>query len=297
MRVLVIDPYRRGVFERDVPKSLKGIQDVVHGSIQYVTRLRNGDILYVNEDALGRFDAHFNLENGEFLPGFGVVVGSSGPEEEEGPARSSVGELKARIQYGAPMLGVVDHRCTVGEPSGFESPADGDGGGAAILMGGHVSPQSMMLVAELPNPNVQEVYVFQTGQVEVAVARKDTATVLIWRIVGPADGKCLWFETPFHIGIQEAGTRYLLPRETADHGRLVRMVLQDERGNCRASRTCVIAPEASHAIEEAVVDQAIDAATDSAFRASYQAALQRYFADTPTPSLAFEQASSCLPCP
>src|SRR5450756_1524765 len=151
MRVLVIDPYRRDVYERDVPKSLKGIQDVVHGCIQYVTRFRNGDILYVNEDALDRFDAYFARENGEFLPGFGVVVGSSGPEEEEGPARSSVGELKARIQYGAPMLGAADHRCAVGKPTGFESPADGEGGGAAILIGGNVSPQSRMPLDELPN--------------------------------------------------------------------------------------------------------------------------------------------------
>jgi hypothetical protein len=55
---------------------------------------------------------------------------------------------------------------------------------------------------------------------------------------------------------------------------MVRMVLQDQRANCRASRTCVIPPEASHAIEETVVDQAINAATDPAFQASYQAALR-----------------------
>lgn len=287
MRVLVIDPYRRNVVERDVPKSLKGIQDVVYGCIQYVTRLRNGDILYVNEDALDRFDAYFALENSEFLPGFGVVVGSSGSEGDEGPARSSVGELKARIQYGAPMLGAADYRCAVGKPTGLALPADGEGGGAAILIGGNVSPQSMMLLAELPNPSVGEVEIFQTGQVEVEVARKEKATILTWRIVRPADGKCLWFETPFHIGLQEAGTRYLLPRETAEHGRMVRMVLQDQRANCRASRTCVIPPEASHAIEETVVDQAINAATDPAFQASYQAALRRYFADTPTPSFGF----------
>jgi hypothetical protein len=293
MRVLVIDPYRRDVFERDIPKSLKGIQGVVHGCIQYVTKLPNGDILYVNEDALGRFDAYFGLNNGETLPGFGVIVGSSGPEDDEGPARSAVDELKARIRYFAPIFGVGDWRFAVGKPTGLVV----SGGAAAIQIGGHVSPQSMMMLAEMPNPSIREVEIFETGQVQVAVAREESATILIWRIGQPADGKCLWFETPFHIGVQEAGTRYLLPRETAEHGRTVRMVLQDERANCRASRTCVIASEISLAIEEAVVDQAINAATDAGFQASYEAALQRYFAGTPSPSEGFEQASSCLPRP
>jgi hypothetical protein len=118
--------------------------------------------------------------------------------------------------------------------------------------------------------------------VQVAIAREENAMILTWRILRQADGKCLLFETPFHIGLQEAGTRYLLPRETAEHGRTVRMMLQDEYANCGASRTFVIPPEASHAIEEAVVDQVTDAATDPAFQASYQAALGRYFADTST---------------
>jgi hypothetical protein len=287
MRVLVVDPYRRDVFERDVPNSLKGIQDVVHGCIQYVNRLPNGDILYVNEDALGRFDAYFAFGKGETLPGFGVVVGSSGPEGDEGPALSSMDELRARIRYFAPISGVADCQFTVGKPTGLVAPASGAGGGSAILIGGHVPPQSVMVLSELTNPSLEEVEVFKTGRVQVAVAREESAMILTWRIARQADGKCLWFETPFHIGLQEVGTRYLLPRETADHGRTVRMVLQDENANCRASRICVIPPEASHAIEEAVVDQAINAATDPAFQASYQAALRRYFADTPTPSFGF----------
>ncbi|WP_213740409.1 hypothetical protein [Bradyrhizobium sp. dw_411] len=297
MRVLVIDPYRHDIVERDIPKSLKGIQDVVHGRIQYVTRLRNGDVLYVNEDALGRFDAHFALDKGEALPGFGVVVGSSGPERDEGPARSSVDELRARIRYLAPFIGAADGQFAVGQHTGLAVPGAGANGAAVIFIGGNVSPQSMVVLAELSKPSVREIETFETGKVRVAVARRDSATILTWRFVRPADGKSLWFETPFHIGIQEAGTRYLLPRETADHGRMVRMVLQDERTNCRVSRTCVIPPEASYAVEEAVVDQVIDAATDPAFHDSYQVALQRYFAETPTPSSGFEQASNCLPTP
>ncbi|GAB9241477.1 DUF3846 domain-containing protein [Bradyrhizobium diazoefficiens] len=284
MRVLVVDPYRRDVFEKDIPKTLKGIQDVVHGCIQHVTRFSNGDILYVNEDALGRFDAYFALGKGEALPGFGVVVGSSGTEGDEGPARSSVEELRARIRYSAPIFGASDCQFEVGKPTGLVIPS---GGASAILIGGHIAPQSLMMVSQLTKPTLEEIEVFKTGRVQVAIAREENAMILTWRILRQADGKSLLFETPFHIGLQEAGTKYLLPRETAEHGRTVRMMLQDEHANCRASRTCVIPPEASHAIEEAVIDQVIDAATDPAFQASYQAALGRYFADTPTLGSAF----------
>jgi hypothetical protein len=284
MRVLVVDPYRRDVFEKDIPKTLKGIQDVVHGCIQDVTRFSNGDILYVNEDALGRFDAYFALGKGEALPGFGVVVGSSGPEGDEGPARSSVEELRARIRYSAPIIAVADCQFEVGKPTGLAMPS---GGPSAILIGGHVAPQSLLVVSELTKPTLEEIEVFKTGRVQVAIAREENAMILTWRILRPADGKGLVFETPFHIGLQEAGTRYLLPRETAEHGRTVRMMLQDEHANCRTTRTCVIPPEASHAIEEAVVDQVIDAAANPGFQVPYQAALGRYFTDTPTPGFGF----------
>ena len=294
MRVLVIDPYRCGVFERDVPNSLKGIQDVVHGCVQYVTQLPNGDMLYVNEDAEGRFDAHFGLGRGDTLPGFGVVVGSPGSEYDQGPALSSVNELASRIRYFVPIMSVADIRLTVGKATGLVVPGSGAEGGSAILLGGHIPPQSVMVLFMLQNPTLEEIDIVKTGLVEVAVAREESATILTWRIERSVDGKCLWFETPFHIGLQDLGTRYLLPRETTHHGRMVTLVLQDEYAMCRARRSCVITPEASHAIEEAVIDQAVDAATDPGFQARYEAALQRYFADTPTPKSGFER-TSCSP--
>lgn len=287
MRVLVIDPYRRDIFERDVPNSLEGIQNVVHGCIQYVDQLPNGDILYVNEDGEGRFDAYFGLGKGDTLPGFGVVVGSLGPDNDQGPALSSVDELRSRIQYFAPLVDVIGCGFAEGKLTGVAVSPSGADSSAAIVIGGHVSPQSLMLLAELRNPSLGEIDVFKTGQVQVAVARQESATILTWRIGQQRDGKCLWFETPFHIGLEQAGARRLLPRETARHGRLVRMVLQDESTKCRVSRTCVITPDASHAIEEAVVDQVVDAATDPVFEDSYQAALQRYFAGTPSPGTSF----------
>lgn len=128
------------------------------------------------------------------------------------------------------------------------------------------------------------------GVVEAALAREGSATILTWRVSRPSDGKSLWFETPFHMGLQDAGTRYLLPRETPQQGRILTLVLQDENAACRAIRTCLLAPEVSHAMEEAVIDQVIDAATDPAFQTEYDSALQRYFARTPNPKSGFDMA-------
>lgn len=130
------------------------------------------------------------------LPGFGVVVGSLGPENDQGPALSSVDELRALIQYFIPIVEVADCRFTEGKPTGLVVPASGADGSSVILIGGHVLPQSVMMLAELPNPSVREVDIFKT-LVQVAVAREDSATILTW----PSDGKCLWFETAFHIGL------------------------------------------------------------------------------------------------
>lgn len=97
------------------------------------------------------------------LPGFGVVVGSLGPENDQGPALSSVDEVRALIQYFIPIVEVADCRFTEGKPTGLVVPASGADGNSAILIGGHVSPQSVMMLAELPNPSVREVDIFKTG--------------------------------------------------------------------------------------------------------------------------------------
>ena len=110
----------------------------------------------------------------------------------------------------------------------------------------------------------------------------------------------LWQPEQIHPGHPEApGSRnkISLAAKTAQHGRMVRMVLQDQHASCRVNLTFVMAPEASHAIEEAVVDQAVNAATDPAFQAPYEDALRRYFAGIPTPSSGFERASHGLPRP
>jgi hypothetical protein len=290
MRALVIDPYRCDVYEKDIPNSLEGAQSVVHGLIEYVTQFSNRDILYVNEEAEFHFDSRFGFGTGDTFPGFGVLVGALGPENDRGPALTSRDELRSRVQFFIPIRGLADTRFSVGKATNLVVPAKGPDGGSAILLGGHIEPQSAMIVYEMPNPTLAEIDVFKTGVVEAAVAREGSAAVLTWRVTRPSDGQRIWFETPFHMALQDVGTRYLLPRETPQHGRRLTLVLQDENSVCRAIRTCVLAPEVSHAMEEAVIEQVVDAARDPAFQAKYDSALQRYFARTPNPKFGFDMA-------
>jgi hypothetical protein len=290
MRALVIDPYRCDVYEKDIPNSLEGAQSVVHGLIEYAAQFPNRDILYVNEEAEFHFDARFGLGTEATIAGFGVVVGALGPDNAQGPALTSRDELRSQVQFFIPINGIADTKFPVGKATNLVVPGKGPDGGAAIVLGGHIAPQSMMIVYEMPNPSLAEIDTIQTGMVEAAVSREGSAAILTWRVTRPSDGRSIWFETPFHMGLQEAGTRYLLPRETAHHGRLLTLVLQDQNSVCRAIRKCVLAPEVSRAMEDAVIEQVVDAARDPAFKADYDSALQRYLARTPNPKCGFEKA-------
>lgn len=141
MRVLVIDPYRCDVYEKDIPDSLEGVQSVVHGLIQYVTQFPNGDILYTNDEAEFHFDPRFGLDTGDTLSGFGVVVGALGPENDQGPALSTREELRSHVQFFIPIVGLADTRFAVDKSTNLVMPGKGSDGGSAILLGGHIEPQ------------------------------------------------------------------------------------------------------------------------------------------------------------
>lgn len=290
MRALIIDPYRQAIYEKDIAKSLKAIQDVVHGDIQYAAQFSNGDILYVHEEGEFHFDPRFGFDKGETLPGFGVVVGAVGPENDQGPALSPLNEIQSHVNFFIPIAGVANTKFNAGKPTGLVVPSKGPEGSSAILLGGHIAPQSVLIVFELSKPTAAEIEAFKSGQVEVAVSQEGNATILSWRFTKPFDRKQMWFETPFHMGLQEPGTRYLLPRESSQHGRLLTLLLQDEKAVCHVARTGVLAPEVSYAMEEAVIKQVIDAATNPAFRKEHDADLQRYFARTPDPQSGFDAA-------
>ena len=104
-----------------------------------------------------------------------------------------------------------------------------------------------------------------------------------------ADHKELFFETNFHIGLEEEGTRFLPYRKGQDP-RTVILVLQDENTICRAVRTTVMPPDVCDAIETTVEDQVTESATEAAFEEKFNASMQRYYARMPTPKVGFFRA-------
>jgi hypothetical protein len=290
MRALSINPYRCEVTEIDIPPLLEGIQSAVHGSIDYFHQFSNGDILYVNGNAQGLFDARFGLGGSNTAPGYGVVVGSVGLENAQAPALSSVGELRSLVRFAVPNItGSSALKISVGEPTGLGPLGAGPDGGSSIAIGGAVPPHGLLLVCELRNPTRTETNMIQTGITQFAFEREDNAAILTCRIVRPSDRKQLFFETHFHIGLEDEGTRYLLPRKP-DNGRNIILLLQDENAVCRAFRPTVVPPHVCDAIEAAVVDQVIEFATDRAFEHKYNASMQRYYARMRTPQIGFAQA-------
>jgi hypothetical protein len=290
MRAFSINPYRYEVTEIDISPCLEAIQSAVHGSIEYFHQLANGDIVYVNANAQGLFDARFGLGGSKTAPGYGVVVGSVGLENHQAPAVSSVAELRSLVRFAVPAItGPSALKISVGKPTGNGPLGTGPDGGACIAIGGHVPPHGISLVCELRNPTRAEINLIQTGITQFAFEREDNAAILTCRIIRPSDRKQLCFETHFHIGLEDEGTRYLLPREP-DNGRTVILLLQDENAVCRAIRTTAVPPAVCDAIEAAIADQVIEFATDPAFKAKFDASMRRYYARMPTAQIGFAQA-------
>ncbi|MEH2499586.1 hypothetical protein V1294_006065 [Bradyrhizobium sp. AZCC 1678] len=290
MRALVIDPYRHEVMATDILPTLEGLRSVVHGPIEFAHQFPNGDILYVNADGQGRFDARFGLGQSNTAPGFGVVVGSVGLDNHIAPAVSSVTEMRSLVRFAVPKItGPSAVRISLGEPTGFGRFDTGPDGGSGIAIGGHVPPNGIMLVCELRDPTRAEINLIQTGLTQFAFERQDNAAILTCRIIRPSDRKQLFFETHFHIGLEDEGTRYLPRRETND-GRTMILLLQDESTVCRTIRMTTIPPHVCDAIEMAVVDQVTEFATDAAFEDKFNASMQRYHARMPTPQIGFAQA-------
>jgi hypothetical protein len=290
IRAVSIDPFRCEVTEIDIPPRLEGIQSAVHGSIEYIHQFPNGDVLYVNGNAQGLFDARFGLGGSNTAPGYGVVVGSAGIDNALAPALSSVGELRSLVRFAVPKItGTSALKISVGEPTGLGPLGTGPDGGSTIAIGGGVPPHGLLLVCELRNPTRAETNLIQTGITQFAFEREDNAAILTCRIIRPSDRKQLFFETHFHIALEDEGTRYLLPRKP-DGGRNIILLLQDQNAVCRACRPTVVPPQVCDAIEAAVVDQVIEFATDRAFEDKFNASMQRYYARMRTPQIGFARA-------
>jgi hypothetical protein len=198
--------------------------------------------------------------------------------------------MRSLVRFAVPEItGPSAVRISLGEPTGLGPFDTGPDRGSSIAIGGHVPPDGMMLVCELRNPTRAEINLIQTGLTLFAFERQDNAAILTCRIIRRSDRKQLFFETHFHIGLEDEGTRYLPRRETND-GRAIILLLQDESTVCRAIRMTAIPPHVCDAIETAVVDQVTEFATDAAFEHKFNASVQRYHARMPNPQIGFAQA-------
>ncbi len=290
MRALSINPYKGTVIETDIPPGIDGLQAAVRGPIEFLHKFDNGDILYGNGIGEGRFDARFGLAGSKTAAGYGVVVGSVGPENTRVPAVTSLSELRSLVRFAVPKIpGPSVMKISVGQPTGLGPFGAGPDGGTTIAIGGHVPPCGIMLVSELRNPTKAEINLIETGRTQFAFEREDNAAILTCRVMRLADRKELFFETHFHIGLEEEGTRFLPYREGQDP-RTVILVLQDENTICRAVRPTVMPPHVCDAIETAVADQVTESATEAAFEEKFNASMQRYYARMPIPKIGFFRA-------
>jgi hypothetical protein len=105
MRAIKIDATARAVEEIDIPAdpargALDGLQAVVGGLIDRATVLKNGDSLFVNGEGLLNGTRDFFVIEGcpQPFPGNGVIIGHDG-EEGSAPAKSSIAEIKRRVQF------------------------------------------------------------------------------------------------------------------------------------------------------------------------------------------------------
>lgn len=120
MRSLVIDPSEQSLRERDLGRRLEDLQAAVGGDIEWAHEFENGDVLYVDEEGLGRAEMafvggteaarayFFDVGAHQKFAGKGLIVGAEGADGKHGPAASSVQDIAARLQFFAPMASVAD---------------------------------------------------------------------------------------------------------------------------------------------------------------------------------------------
>jgi hypothetical protein len=112
-RAIRIDA-RNGVIEHYENTGLKSLQDAVEGYIEVGHRLKNGDILIVNEEGLLReFDYGFSLSGYSFL-GSGVIVGPTDHNGHDRNVQTSIDDLK-EVQFSliSKQLQTPDNSCEI----------------------------------------------------------------------------------------------------------------------------------------------------------------------------------------
>lgn len=106
MRLIQIDSDKQEIRERHVEGGadalLPVLQACVGGYIETAHVLPNGDYLFVDEDGLfKKYENGFRMAGARdpFLVGSGVIVGGPDREGNETSARSSLQEIRERVQF------------------------------------------------------------------------------------------------------------------------------------------------------------------------------------------------------
>ena len=100
-RVIFIDTANRTVSETTVA-TLDDMQKLVGGLIERATVLENGDELYVNEE--GFFDSNpqlFFIDGAhQWFAGNAYIIGSVTDSGNNRPAKSTIGEIVKKVNFG-----------------------------------------------------------------------------------------------------------------------------------------------------------------------------------------------------
>lgn len=96
MRILVIDPYKRNVEERNIRPDSREIQTIIGGSAALILFTHDGRLNFVSVNELPKSEFHFKLGTERVFSGFGVIVGCAsqfGADMES--TELSVAEIRA----------------------------------------------------------------------------------------------------------------------------------------------------------------------------------------------------------
>lgn len=131
--------------------------------------------------------------------------------------------------------------------------------GAALLIG----PDPLTLIVSLSEPSAAEIAEIRRGRLRVGLAapvKPGGAALLVWRFEPLTSGSPgLWFDTPFHIGLNAPADR-CLPLRRPDQYRTVIILVQDEAGRFRGGRMVTLSPAFCDRLDPLVQDQALAAA-------------------------------------
>ena len=116
MRAILIDPVRRSVQPHSIDGGLASLQAAVGGLIAFGTELKNGDVLYVDDEGLLKPNSAFFRLGRRSFAGRGLLVGPERPVITD--VVSTVEEIAAMVCFDVNVD--LDELLTV-RPTTFDS--------------------------------------------------------------------------------------------------------------------------------------------------------------------------------